>query len=135
MGGDTIICEVSAKTGQGIDQLLELISLQAEVMELDANPKRAAAGVVLEAYLDKGRGPVANVLVQDGTLDANDIVVAGQAFGKIRALTKVRGQKVTSAGPSTPVEVLGLSAVPRAGDTFDVVPVMKTGVRCASSRE
>ncbi|MBN2528371.1 MAG: translation initiation factor IF-2 [Deltaproteobacteria bacterium] len=135
LGGDTIIVEVSAKTGQGVDQLLEMISLQAEIMELTANTKRAAAGVVLEAYLDKGRGPVAHVLIQDGTLDANDILVAGQAFGKIRAMTNERGQKVSKAGPSTPVEILGLSAVPSAGDTFDVVSDMKLAEKVASQRE
>lgn len=135
LGGDTIIVEVSAKTGQGVDQLLEMISLQAEIMELTANEKRAAAGVVLEAYLDKGRGPVAHVLVQDGTLDSNDIIVAGQAFGKIRAMTNERGQKVSKAGPSTPVEILGMSAVPSAGDTFDVVSDMKLAERVASQRE
>ncbi|MBN2717164.1 MAG: translation initiation factor IF-2 [Deltaproteobacteria bacterium] len=135
LGGDTIIVEVSAKTGQGIDQLLEMISLQAEMMELTANTKRPAAGVVLEAYLDKGRGPVAHVLVQDGTLDSNDILVAGQAFGKIRAMTNERGQKVSKVGPSTPVEILGLSAVPSAGDTFDVVSDMKLAEKVASQRE
>ncbi len=135
LGGDTIIVEVSAKTGQGVDQLLEMISLQAEIMELTANEKRAAAGVVLEAYLDKGRGPVAHVLVQDGTLDSNDIIVAGQAFGKIRAMTNERGQKISKAGPSTPIEILGMSAVPSAGDTFDVVADMKLAERVASQRE
>jgi len=135
LGGDTIICEVSAKTGKGISHLLEMISLQAEMMELSANPQRAAAGVVLEAYLDKGRGPVAHVLVQDGTLDCNDIIVAGQTYGKIRAMTNERGQKVSTAGPSTPVEILGLSAVPSAGDTFDVVADMRTAERVGSSRE
>lgn len=135
LGGDTIIVEVSAKTGEGVDQLLEMISLQAEIMELNANPQRSAAGVVLEAYLDKGRGPVAHVLVQDGTLDTNDILVAGNAFGKIRAMTNERGQKVSKAGPSTPVEILGLSAVPAAGDTFDVVADMKLAEKVGSQRE
>jgi translation initiation factor IF-2 len=135
LGGDTIIVEVSAKTGQGVDHLLEMISLQAEVMELNANPNRSAVGVVLEAYLDKGRGPVANVLVQEGKLSVNDIVVAGQAYGKIRAMTNENGQKVTSAGSSTPVEILGLSLVPAAGDTFDVVADMKLAEKVASQRE
>ncbi|MBN2343959.1 MAG: translation initiation factor IF-2 [Deltaproteobacteria bacterium] len=135
LGGDTIIVEVSAKSGQGIDQLLEMISLQAEIMELTANPKRAAGGVVLEAYLDKGRGPVAHVLVQDGTLDANDIIVAGQAFGKIRAMTNERGQKISKAGPSTPIEILGLSTVPAAGDAFDVVADMKIAEKVGAQRE
>jgi translation initiation factor IF-2 len=135
LGGETIVLEVSAKTGKGIEHLLEMISLQAEVMELTANPGRAAAGIVLEAYLDKGRGPVSHVLVQDGTLSVNDIVVAGQAFGKVRAMTNERGQKVAVAGPSTPVEILGLSAVPGAGDTFDVVADMRTAEKVSSSRE
>jgi translation initiation factor IF-2 len=134
LGGDTIIVDVSAKTGQGVEQLLEMISLQAEVMELSANPERPAAGVVLEAYLDRGRGPVANIMVQEGTLRTGDIIVAGAAFGRIRAMTDEHGRKIAKAGPSTPIEVLGLSSVPGAGDTFDVVADMKIAEKVGSSR-
>jgi translation initiation factor IF-2 len=134
LGGDTIIVEVSAKTGAGIDKLLEMISLQAEVMELSANPQRPASGVVLEAYLDRGRGPVANIIVQQGTLRPGDIMVAGPAHGKIRAMADEGGRKVTEAGPSTPVEVLGLDAVPSAGDTFDVVADMRLAEKVAETR-
>ncbi len=134
LGGDVIVVDVSAKTGEGIDKLLEMISLQAEVMELDANPKRAATGVVLEAYLDRGRGPVANVVVQEGTLGAGDCMVAGAAYGKLRALTDEYGRKVEKAGPSTPVEVLGLGAVPGAGDIFDVVPDLKLAEKIGDQR-
>ncbi|MDD5308404.1 MAG: translation initiation factor IF-2 [Deltaproteobacteria bacterium] len=134
LGGDTIMLEVSAKTGQGLDRLLEMLSLQSEVMELSTNPNRPASGVVLEAYLDKGRGPVANVLVQDGTLKVGDAVVAGNAWGKVRALTDDHGRKVNEAEPATPVEILGLSAVPGAGDSFDVVQDMKLAEKVAKSR-
>jgi translation initiation factor IF-2 len=134
LGGQTIIVEVSAKTGAGIDKLLEMISLQAEVMELSANPVRAASGSVLEAYLDRGRGPVANIIVQEGTLRTGDIMVAGPAHGKIRAMADEAGRKVTEAGPSMPVEVLGLDAVPSAGDTFDVVTDMRLAEKVAESR-
>ncbi|MDJ0765034.1 MAG: translation initiation factor IF-2 [Myxococcota bacterium] len=134
LGGDIIIVEVSAKTGEGIDKLLEMIALQAEVMELSANPKRLASGVVLEAYLDRGRGPVANVLVQEGTLRVGEYLVAGSAFGKIRALTDEHGRKVKETGPSTPVEVLGLDSVPGAGDQFDVASDMKTAEKVGKTR-
>jgi translation initiation factor IF-2 len=134
LGGDTIVVEVSAKTGQGIDKLLEMISLQSEVMELDANPKRAAAGVVLEAYLDRGRGPVANVLVQEGTVKVGEAMVAGAAYGKIRALTDERGRKITEGGPATPLEVLGLNSVPGAGELFDVVADMKVAEKVTQTR-
>ncbi|MCU0661469.1 MAG: translation initiation factor IF-2 [Myxococcota bacterium] len=134
LGGETIMVEVSAKTGQGVDKLLEMIALQSEVMELDANPQRAARGVVLEAYLDRGRGPVANVLVQEGTLNMGDFLVVGSSHGKIRALTDEFGRKVKNAFPSTPVEILGLETVPGAGDSFDVVSDMKTAEKVAKSR-
>jgi translation initiation factor IF-2 len=120
-GGETIFVNVSAVTGEGIDKLLESVAIQAEVLELKANANIPAQGVVLEAYLDKGRGPVANLLVQDGTLKTGNFIVAGTSFGKIRAMTDDRGKPTSKVGPSTPVEVLGLSEVPEAGDTFDSV--------------
>ena len=120
-GGTTLFVDVSALTGQGVDQLLESIVLQAELLELTANPKLPAEGTVLEAYLDRGRGPVANILVRNGTLRQGDTVVAGAAIGKVRALTDENGQRLKEAGPATPVEVLGLSEVPNAGDGFYVV--------------
>ena len=113
--------EVSAVTRAGLDDLLESIGLQAEVLELRANPERAAAGVIVEAQLDRGRGPVATVLVQRGTLSVGDIVVAGNEWAKVRALIDDKGEQVKAAGPSTPVEVLGFSGVPDAGDRFAVV--------------
>ncbi|MGN0486525.1 MAG: translation initiation factor IF-2 [Acutalibacteraceae bacterium] len=119
-GGDTICVPVSAKTGMGIDSLLEAILLVAEMAELKANPNRAAKGVVIEARLDKGRGPIATLLVQNGTLHAGDIIVAGQSVGKVRVMSTERGQRIKSAGPSVPVEITGLGTVPNAGDTFDV---------------
>ena len=115
-GGDTIFIQVSAKQEQGIDELLEMISLQSEVLELKANPDKLAFGHVVEAKIDTGRGPVATVLVQDGTLRSGDSVVCGIHFGKIRALLDDKGVQVESAGPSIPVEILGLSGVPVAGD-------------------
>ena len=120
-GGDTICVPVSAKTHMGIDKLLESILLVAEVSELKANPNRAAKGVVIEAKLDKGKGPVATLLVQNGTLKNGDIVVAGTAVGRIRVMTDYTGRKVKEAGPSVPVEVMGLAEVPMAGDSFDAV--------------
>ncbi len=120
-GGDTICVPVSAKTHMGIDKLLESILLVAEVSELKANPNRPAKGVVIEAKLDKGKGPVATLLVQNGTLKNGDIVVAGTAVGKIRVMTDYTGKKVKEAGPSVPVEVMGLAEVPMAGDSFDAV--------------
>jgi translation initiation factor IF-2 len=134
LGGDTIMVEVSAKTGDGLDKLLEMISLQSEVMELDANPARPGAGVVLEAYLDRGRGPVANILIQEGMVKVGDVLVAGSAYGKIRALTDERGRKNTEGGPATPLEVLGLNGVPGAGDTFDVVPDVKLAEKVSQTR-
>ena len=120
-GGDTIICPISAKTGAGIDNLLENLVLQAEVLELRANPNRAAKGTVIEARLDKGRGPIMTVLVQNGTLHLGDIIIAGTCVGRVRTMINDKGQRVTEAGPSTPVELSGLNEVPSAGDIFNAV--------------
>ena len=120
-GGDTPCVPVSAKTGMGIDDLLEMVLLVADMKELKANPDRAAKGTVIEARLDKGRGPVASILVQNGTLHTGDIVVAGMAVGHVRAMTDDKGNRVTSAGPSVPVEITGLDDVPTGGDTFNAV--------------
>ena len=120
-GGDTIICPISAKTGMGIDNLLENLVVLAEVQELKANPNRAARGAVIEARLDKGRGPIMTVLVQNGTLKLGDIIIAGTAVGRVRTMINDKGQRVTEAGPSTPVEISGMSEVPSAGDTFNAV--------------
>ena len=120
-GGDTIVCPISAKTGMGIDNLLENLVVLAEVQELKANPNRAAKGTVIEARLDKGRGPIMTVLVQNGTLKAGDIIIAGTAVGRVRTMINDKGQRVTVAGPSTPVEISGLSEVPSAGDVFNAV--------------
>ena len=117
-GGSTIFCPVSAHTKEGIDNLLEMIPLTAEVLELKANPNRKARGLVIEAQLDKGRGAVATVLVQKGTLRVGDPIACGSCFGKVRAMIDDQGRRVKEAGPSTPVEILGLSAVPEAGETF-----------------
>jgi len=121
-GGNTLFAEVSAKQKTGIKELLELILLQAEVLELKANPDKAARGVIIEAKLDKGRGPVATVLVQEGTLKAGDPFLAGSHHGRVRAMLNDKGQKVDETGPSTPVEVVGFADVPEAGETFIVVP-------------
>ncbi len=121
MSGEVQDVEVSAKTGKGLPELLEAIALQAELLELRANPNRAAAGAVIEAKLDVGRGPVATVLVQNGTLRKGDIFVVGEQWGKVRALINDKGETVPEAGPSVPVEVLGLSGTPSAGDTLNVV--------------
>ena len=120
-GGDTIICPISAKTGMGIDNLLDMVVLTAEMRELKANPNRSAHGAVIEARLDRGRGPVATLLVQNGTLNQGDIIIAGTAVGRVRAMTNDKGQKVTQAGPSVPVEIIGMSEVPGAGDDFHAV--------------
>ncbi|MBQ3666280.1 MAG: translation initiation factor IF-2 [Lachnospiraceae bacterium] len=117
-GGDTIFVPVSAHTKEGIDSLLEMILLEAEVCELKANPNRRARGLVIEAQLDKGRGPVATVLVQKGTLRVGDPIAAGSNYGKVRAMINDKGERVQSAGPSTPVEILGLDGVPNAGEVF-----------------
>jgi len=121
LGGETQVIEVSAKTGQGLDHLIEAILLQAEVLDLRANPDRTAEGVVIEAKLDKGRGPVATVLVKRGTLKRGDIVVAGSSFGRVRALINERDEQLAEAGPSEPVEVLGFDSPPSPGDAFAVV--------------
>ena len=119
--GDTIVCPISAKTGMGVDNLLEMLTLTAEVGELKANPNRAAQGTVIEARLDKGRGPVATLLVQNGTLHQGDIIIAGTSVGRVRAMVSDKGQRITEAGPSVPVEITGLSEAPSAGATFNAV--------------
>ena len=121
MSGDVLEVEISALKGTNLDKLLEAILLQAELLEPEANPDRPADGIVVEAQLDKGRGPVATVLVRRGTLKVGDIVVAGAAWGKVRALINDRGDNVDEAGPSVPVEVLGMSSAPEAGDQIVVV--------------
>ncbi|KIT14868.1 translation initiation factor IF-2 [Jannaschia aquimarina] len=121
MSGEVQDVEVSAQTGQGLDQLLEAIALQAEILELKANPDRAAQGAVIEAQLDVGRGPVATVLVQNGTLKQGDIFVVGEQWGKVRAMENDQGKRVNEAGPSVPVEVLGINGTPEAGDVLNVV--------------
>ena len=125
-GGSTVFAPVSAKSGEGIDQLLDMILLTADIMELKANPKRKARGLVIEAELDKGRGPVATVLVQKGTLHVGDYIAAGACSGKVRAMMDDKGRRVKEAGPSQPVEILGLNDVPNAGEVF---------VGCASDKE
>ncbi|MEA4973366.1 MAG: translation initiation factor IF-2 [Candidatus Metalachnospira sp.] len=132
-GGETICVPVSAATKEGIDTLLEMIILTAELKELKANPNKAAKGAIIEAQLDKGRGPVATVLVQEGTLNIGDPIVAGSAFGKIRAMMDDKGRRVKKAGPSKPVEILGLSEVPTAGDTFYVAGNDKQARQLAES--
>ncbi len=132
-GGQVICSPVSATTGEGIDHLLEMILLVAEMKELQANPNKKARGTVIEALLDKGRGPVATVLVQDGTLSIGDPIVAGQAFGRVRAMMDYKGKKVTKALPSMPVEILGLSEVPHAGDAFYVAQNEKHARQVAES--
>jgi translation initiation factor IF-2 len=125
-GGDVPAVFVSAKTRQGLDELLEVVLLVADILELKANPNRPAEGVVIEAKLDRTRGPVATVLVQNGTLEVGDIVVVGTTYGKVKALFNDRGKRVRKAGPSDPVEILGLNGVPTAGDRLQVVPDEKT---------
>src|SRR5690606_27710408 len=120
-GGDTICVDVSATKRMGLDQLLEMIALQADVLELRADPNRRARGIVLESRLDKGRGPVATMLVQEGTLRTGDAIVVGTAYGRVRAMENERGQRVKEAGPSTPVQVIGLSDVPEAGSVLHAV--------------
>ena len=121
MGGDTIEVEVSAKTGKNLDKLLEMIHLQAEIMELKANPNRPAEGVVIEAKLERGRGPVGTVLIQRGTLRVGQVIVAGRAWGRVRALIDDKGEHINAAGPSVPAEVLGFDSAPEAGDQLAVV--------------
>lgn len=134
-GGDTMFVNISAKSGEGIDQLLDAILLQSEVLELTAHTDGAAKGVVIESRLDKGRGPVATVLVQNGTLRKGDIILAGLQYGRVRALVSDNGTLVDSAGPSIPVEVLGLSAIPHAGDEALVVPDEKRAREVALFRQ
>ena len=120
-GGDAICVPVSAKTGEGIDELLEMVNLTADVLELKANPDRLAKGVVIEARIDKGRGPIATVLVQSGTLHTGDTIIAGTAVGRVRVMRDDKGRAVKEAGPSVPVEIMGLAEVPSAGDDFAAV--------------
>jgi translation initiation factor IF-2 len=134
-GGDTIFVNVSATTGEGVDHLLEMVALQAEILDLKANPGKPASGTVLEALLDRGRGPVARVLVQDGTLKVGDFVLAGPGFGKVRAMSNEHGKHIQEAGPATPVEILGLSEVPGAGDPMHVVKDPKKAQEIAESRK
>ncbi len=134
-GGDTIVVKVSAKTGEGIDDLLDAILLQAEVLELQAVVAASARGIVVESCLDKGRGPVATILVQSGTLKQGDMLVSGQEFGRVRALLDENRHKIKSAGPSIPVEVLGLSGVPNAGDDAIVVPNERKARELAEQRQ
>lgn len=134
-GGDVICVPVSAKTGMGIDKLLETILLVAEMCELKANPNRAAKGVVIEAKLDKGRGPIATFLVQNGTLQSGDYVVAGTAVGHVRAMTDYRGKKLNSAGPSVPVEIMGLDQAPMSGDEFNAVTNEKLAKQLVEQRK
>ncbi len=134
-GGKTITVPVSAKTGEGIDNLLEMLLLEAQMLELKANPLRAASGVVIEAKLSKGRGPVSTLLVKNGTLKLNHSLIVGKQYGKVRAMFDDRGRSVIEAGPSTPVEVLGISGIPLAGEQFFVVEDEKTARELASKRQ
>ena len=120
-GGDTVICPISAKTGQGIDELLEMVILTSEVQELKANPNRAANGTAIEARLDRTRGPIATLLIQNGTLNQGDVIIAGTAVGRVRVMTNDKGRTVKTAGPSVPVEITGLADVPAPGDEFNAV--------------
>lgn len=133
-GGDTIVVQVSAKQKTGIDELLESLALQSEVLELKANPKKPGKGTVYDAALDKGRGVVARVLVQDGTIRTGDVVLAGTSYGKIRAMFDDRGKSIAKAGPSTPVEILGLNEVPNAGEAIYVVQDIKKAQAFAQER-
>ena len=134
-GGDTMFAEVSAHTGKGIEQLLEKIALQAEVLELRAQPQGPGAGIVVEAELDRGRGPVATILVMDGTLNRGDVILAGGAAGKVRAMQDSFGRQLEAAGPSTPVSVIGLADVPSAGDQVHVIKDMKLAQEIAETRK
>ncbi|GKX66310.1 translation initiation factor IF-2 [Inconstantimicrobium mannanitabidum] len=134
-GGDTVCVPVSAKTHEGIDSLLEMLILTAEMQELKANPNRRGQGTVVEAQLDKGRGAVATLLVQNGTLNLGDSIIVGSTYGRIRAMFDDSGKKIKKAGPSIPVEILGLSEVPEAGDRFNVVKDEKTARQMAESRK
>ena len=134
-GGETIFVPISAKKGEGIDNLLEMVLLQADMLELKANPNKQAKGTVIEARLDKSRGPVTTMLVQRGTLDTGDTIVVGSSIGRIRTMTNDKGKKVKSAGPSTPVEITGLTTVPNAGDTFYEVKDEKTAKHLIERRK
>jgi translation initiation factor IF-2 len=133
-GGDTMFCECSAITGEGVDKLLENVALQAELLELRANKNKPASGVVIEAKLDRGQGPVATVLVQSGTLQRGDVLLAGSAYGKVRAMLDDRGKNITSAGPSIPVAVIGLNEVPDAGDPVHILKSLKEAQEIAETR-
>ncbi len=134
-GGDVMCVPVSAKTGEGIDELLEDVLLIAEMKELKANPDRLAKGAVIEARLDKGRGPVATLLVQNGTLHTGDVIIAGTSVGKVRVMTNYKGKKIEKAGPSVPVEITGLAEVPSAGDTFNAVEDEKLAKELVEQRK
>ena len=134
-GGDTICVPISAKNNVNIDQLLEMVLLEADVLELKANPNKQAKGVVIEARLDKGKGAIATMLVQRGKLDVGDTIIVGSSIGRIRAMTNENGKKVKSAGPSTPVEIMGLTEVPEAGDTFYEVKDEKTAKHLIEKRK
>ncbi len=134
-GGDTIVCNISAKQNIGIENLLEMVLLTADILELKANPDRRAKGTVIEAKLDRGRGPVATILIQNGTLHTGDIVIAGKTVGRVRAMTDDRGRKLDSAGPSMPVEIIGLSEVPDAGDLFYAVEDERMARELAEQRK
>ena len=134
-GGETIVCPISAKTGEGVDNLLEMVNLTAEMQELKANPNRSAHGAVIEARLDKGRGPVATLLVQNGTLKQGDVIIAGTAVGRVRAMTDAKGEKLTQAGPSVPVEIIGMGEVPDAGDDFHAVADERMARELAEQRK
>mgnify|MGYP002553067746 CR=1 FL=1 len=134
-GGDVICVPVSAVTHEGIDTLLEMVLLTADMRELKANPSRRARGTVIEAQLDKGRGPVATVLVQNGTLHAGDVIIAGTSVGRVRVMTDDKGRKLKDAGPSTPVEIMGLAEVPQAGDLFYAVEDEKMARELAEQRK
>ena len=134
-GGETIVCPISAKTGMGIDNLLEMVTLTAEMGELKANPNRSAHGTVIEARLDKGRGPIATLLVQNGTLHQGDVIIAGTAVGRVRAMTSARGEKLKAAGPSVPVEIIGMGEVPDAGDDFHAVADERMARELAEQRK
>jgi len=134
-GGETIVCPISAKTGEGIDNLLDMIVLTAEMSELRANPNRKARGTVIEARLDKGRGPLMTVLVQNGTLHQGDIIIAGTAVGHVRVMMTESGERIKAAGPSVPVEISGMSEVPDAGDTFNAVTDERMARELADQRK
>jgi translation initiation factor IF-2 len=134
-GGETVMVPVSAKTKEGIDHLLEMILLVAEMKELKANPHRPAKGTVIEAQLDKGRGPVATVLVQTGTLEVGNVIIAGSVFGRVRVLINDKGKRVKKAGPSVPVEILGLETLPEAGDIFYAVEDERMARQLAAKRQ